>query len=138
MNTATLHETTAIAAAIAAVTAAQELRLILLSKLRPFSRNLRKSGGSSIPELVASIARVSLLQNINVILAPDGEHYEVVAGRRPLAALELLVKRRKLAKDFEVAAHRRHCRRLRRDYLGCAAAVEARQRLAAPVSRLPR
>jgi ParB family chromosome partitioning protein len=103
MNTATLHETTAIAAAVAAVTAAQELLLIPLSKLRPSSRNVRKSGGTSIPELAASIARVGLLQNLNVVLAADGERYEVVAGRRRLAALKLLVKRRKLAKDFEVA-----------------------------------
>lgn len=102
MNTATLHETTAIAAAVAAVTAAQELLLIPLSKLRPSSRNVRKIGGTSIPELAASIARVGLLQNLNVVLAADGEHYEVVAGRRRLAALKLLVKRRKLAKDFEV------------------------------------
>lgn len=103
MNTATLHETTAIAAAVAAVTASQKLLLIPLSKLWPSSRNVRKSGGTSIPELAASIARVGLLQNLNVVLAPDGEHYEVVAGRRRLAALKLLVKRRKLAKDFEVA-----------------------------------
>ena len=103
MNTATLHETTAIAAAVAAVTAAQELLLIPLSKLRPSSRNVRKSGGTSIPELAASIARVGLLQNLNVVLAADGEHYEVVAGRRRLSALKLLVKRRKLGKDFEVA-----------------------------------
>jgi ParB family chromosome partitioning protein len=36
------------------------------------------------------------------VRAPDGEHYEVVAGLRRLAALKLLVKGRKLAKDFEV------------------------------------
>lgn len=102
MNTATLHETTAIAAAVAAVTSSQEMLLIPLSKLRPSSRNVRKSGGTSIPELAASVARVGLLQNLNVVLAADGEHYEVVAGRRRLAALKLLVKRRKLAKEFEV------------------------------------
>jgi ParB family transcriptional regulator, chromosome partitioning protein len=103
MNTAIIHENTAIAAAVAAVTAAQGLLLIPLSRLRPSNRNVRKSGGTSIPELAASIARVGLLQNLNVVLAADGEHYEVVAGRRRLAALKLLVKRRKLAKDFEVA-----------------------------------
>ncbi|MEO9230006.1 MAG: ParB N-terminal domain-containing protein [Devosia sp.] len=102
MNTTTLHETTAVASAVAALTTPQELLLIPLSKLRPSSRNVRKSGGTSIPELAASIARVGLLQNLNVVLAADGEHYEVVAGRRRLAALKLLVKRRKLAKDFEV------------------------------------
>jgi ParB family transcriptional regulator, chromosome partitioning protein len=103
MNTAIIHENTAIAAAVAAVTAAQGLLLIPLSRLRPSSRNVRKGGGTSIPELAASIAHVGLLQNLNVVLAADGEHYEVVAGRRRLAALKLLVKRRKLAKDFEVA-----------------------------------
>jgi ParB family transcriptional regulator, chromosome partitioning protein len=103
MKTAIIHENTAIAAAVAAVTPAQELLLIPLSRLRPSSRNVRKSGGTSIPELAASIARVGLLQNLNVVLAADGEHYEVVAGRRRLAALKLLVKRRKLARDFEVA-----------------------------------
>ncbi len=102
MNTATLQETTAIAAA--AVAASQQLLLIPLSRLRPSSRNVRKSGGASIPELASSIARVGLLQNLTVVAAPDGEHYEVVAGRRRLAALKLLVKRRKLAKDHAV-----HC-----------------------------
>ncbi len=109
MNTATHHETTAIAAAIAqsigtvnTMSAGQDLLLIPLSRLRPSSRNVRKSGGASIPELAASIARVGLLQNLTVVLSPDGEHYEVVAGRRRLAALKLLAKRRKLAKDHDV------------------------------------
>ena len=97
MNTATFEETNAVAAS-------QELLLIPLSKLRPSSRNVRKSGGMSIPGLAASIARVGLLHNLTVVAAPDGEHYDVVAGRRRLAALKLLVKRRKLAKDHEV-----HC-----------------------------
>lgn len=115
MNTATFQETNAVdaAASIAAtiatggagaVAASQELLLIPLSRLRPSSRNVRKSGGTSIPELASSIARVGLLQNLTVVAAPDGAHYEVVAGRRRLAALKLLVKRRKLAKDHEV-----HC-----------------------------
>ena len=115
MNTATFQETAAIGAAAyiaasvptggaAAVAASQQLLLIPLSRLRPSSRNVRKSGGTSIPELASSIARVGLLQNLTVVAAPDGEHYEVVAGRRRLAALMLLVKRRKLAKDHEV-----HC-----------------------------
>jgi ParB family transcriptional regulator, chromosome partitioning protein len=102
MNTATLHETTAIATA-AAVAAAQEFLLIPLSRLRPSARNVRTNSGTSIPELAASIERLGLLQNLNVVLAADGEFYEVVAGRRRLAALKLLVKRRKLAKEHEVA-----------------------------------
>lgn len=105
MNSATFHETTAIAAAVqtlAGISAGQQLLLIPLSRLRPSSRNVRKGGTTSIPELAASIARVGLLQNLTVVQSPDGEHYEVVAGRRRLAALKLLVKRRKLAKDHEV------------------------------------
>lgn len=112
MNTATLQETQAlqaVAAAAAAATATTaavvvpyELHLIPLSRLRPSSRNVRKSGGTSIPELAASIARVGLLQNLTVIASVDGEHFEVVAGKRRLAALKLLAKRRKLDKDHPV------------------------------------
>jgi ParB family chromosome partitioning protein len=106
MNTATFQETNAnsTGSATAAMAASPELLLIPLSRLRPSSRNVRKSGGTSIPELASSIARVGLLQNLTVVAVPDGEHYEVVAGRRRLAALKLLVKRRKLAKEHEV-----HC-----------------------------
>lgn len=105
MNTMTLSETTAIAMAAASSStsaAGQERRLVALSLLRPSSRNVRRSGGTSIPELAASIARVGLLHNLAVVQNVDGEHFDVVAGRRRLAALKLLVKRRKLAKDFEV------------------------------------
>ena len=109
MNTIALQETTAIAAAAAiavgvapADAAPYELHLIPLSRLRPSSRNVRKSGGTSIPELAASIGRVGLLQNLTVIASDDGEHFDVVAGRRRLAALKQLVKRRKLAKDHPV------------------------------------
>ncbi|WPH15943.1 ParB/RepB/Spo0J family partition protein [Variovorax paradoxus] len=106
MNTATFQEanTVATAGAAVAVAASQELLLIPLSKLRPSSRNVRKSGGTSAPELAASIVRVGLLHNLTVVAGPDGEHYDVVAGRRRLAALKLLVKRRKLAKNHGV-----HC-----------------------------
>ncbi len=37
-----------------------------------------------------------------MIASPDGEHFEVVAGKRRLAALKLLVKRRKLDKHHPV------------------------------------
>ncbi|WP_277750675.1 ParB N-terminal domain-containing protein [Hydrogenophaga sp. NH-16] len=63
-----------------------ELHLIPLSRLRPSSRNVRQSGGTAIPELAASIARVGLLQNLTVITSPDGQWFEVVAGRRRLKA----------------------------------------------------
>jgi ParB family chromosome partitioning protein len=65
MNTASLQETQAlhaVAAAAAAATATAstaavapyELHLIPLSRLRSSNRNVRKSGGTSIPELAAS------------------------------------------------------------------------------------
>jgi ParB family chromosome partitioning protein len=45
---------------------------------------------------------VGLLQNLIVIPAADGEHYEVVAGGRRLAALKLLAKKHRIAKDWDV------------------------------------
>jgi ParB family chromosome partitioning protein len=102
MNTATHQETQALHAVAAATVTAYDLLLIPLSQLRPSSRNVRKSGGASIPELASSIARVGLLQNLTVTVSSDGEHYEVVAGKRRLAALKLLAKRRKLAKTHDV------------------------------------
>lgn len=120
MNTVThsevqaLHAVAAVAAVAAGGTSAAdetitvaavapyELHLIALSKLRPSNRNVRKSGGTAIPELASSILRVGLLQNLTVIASPDGEHFEVVAGKRRLAALKLLVKRRKLDKNHPV------------------------------------
>ena len=102
MNTLTHQETQAMHAVATAAVAAHELLLIPLSQLRPSSRNVRTSGGASIPELASSIARVGLLQNLTVTAASDGEHYEVVAGKRRLAALKLLAKRRKLDKAHDV------------------------------------
>ncbi|HWH81290.1 MAG TPA: ParB/RepB/Spo0J family partition protein [Burkholderiaceae bacterium] len=109
MNTMNLSESTAVATATAAATTAaaiasgDERRLIPLSKLRPSKRrNVRRRGAMSIPELAASIARVRLLQNLTVVDAGDGEHFDVAAGRRRLAALRLLVKRRKLNPDAGV------------------------------------
>lgn len=108
MNTVTLQETQALQAAVktpaveAIVTATYRLLLIPLSQLRPSSRNVRQSGGASIPELASSIARVGLLQNLTVTASSDGEHYEVVAGKRRLAALKLLAKRHKIDKAHDV------------------------------------
>lgn len=108
MNTVTLQETQALQAAVttpvveAIVTANYRLLLIPLSQLWPSSRNVRQSGGASIPELASSIARVGLLQNLTVTASSDGEHYEVVAGKRRLAALKLLAKRHKIDKAHDV------------------------------------
>ncbi|HBN9502700.1 ParB/Srx family N-terminal domain-containing protein [Pseudomonas aeruginosa] len=82
----------------------KNLILVPLSRLvsRPTGRNVRKSPRMSIPELAASIQRVGLLQNLIVIVAADGEHYEVAAGGRRLAALKLLAKKRRISKEWEV------------------------------------
>jgi ParB family chromosome partitioning protein len=78
--------------------------LVPLSRLvlRRTGRNVRKTPRMSIPELAASIQRVGLLQNLIVIPAADGLHYEVVAGGRRLAALKLLAKKHRIAKDWDV------------------------------------
>lgn len=80
----------------------QDMRLVPLSQLRPSHRNVRKTAGPSVDALAASIARVGLLQNLTVVLSSDGEHYEVVAGGRRLAALKLLAKKHRIAKDWQV------------------------------------
>ncbi len=82
--------------------ATYELHMVPLSRLRTSARNVRKGGGTAIAELAASIGRVGLLQNLTVVASPEGVQFEVVAGRRRLAALKLLAKRRKLAKDHPV------------------------------------
>lgn len=80
----------------------QQMLLVPLSRLRPSRRNVRKTAGPSIEALAASIERVGLLQNLTVTLAADGGHYEVVAGGRRFAALKLLAKKRRIAKDWDV------------------------------------
>jgi ParB family chromosome partitioning protein len=98
MNTVTHQDVQALEAA----TPSQNMLLVPLSQLRPSKRNVRKTLGAAITELAASIERVGLLQNLTVTLASDGEHYEVVAGGRRLAALKLLAKKRRIAKDYAV------------------------------------
>lgn len=91
--------------ALQAVDPSKHMILVPLSQLvlRPMGRNVRKTTPRmSIPELAASIQRVGLLQNLIVISAADGEHYEVVAGGRRLAALKLLAKKHRIAKDWQV------------------------------------
>ena len=80
----------------------QNLMPVPLSRLRPSRRNVRKTTGPAIDALAASIARVGLLQNLTVILARDGEHYDVVAGGRRLAALKRLAKQGRIPADWDV------------------------------------
>ncbi|MBH1660450.1 ParB/RepB/Spo0J family partition protein [Stenotrophomonas maltophilia] len=108
MNATTYTEARAVNAAAAipleAADPTKNLILVPLSRLvlRPTGRNVRKTPRMSIPELAASIQRVGLLQNLIVIAAADGEHYEVVAGGRRLAALKLLAKKHRISKEWEV------------------------------------
>lgn len=108
MNAVTQTEARAINTAAAipleAADPTKNLILVPLSRLvsRPTGRNVRKTPRMSIPELAASIQRVGLLQNLIVIAAADGEHYEVVAGDRRLAALKLLAKKHRTSKEWEV------------------------------------
>ncbi|NMG03294.1 ParB/RepB/Spo0J family partition protein [Azoarcus taiwanensis] len=108
MNATTQTEARAINTAAAipleAADPSKNLILVPLSRLvlRPTGRNVRKTPRMSIPELAASIQRVGLLQNLIAIAAADGEHYEVVAGGRRLAALKLLAKKHRIPKEWEV------------------------------------
>ena len=108
MNAVTQTEARAVTAAAAipleAADPTKNLILVPLSRLvlRPTGRNVRKTPRMSIPELAASIQRVGLLQNLIVIASADGEHYEVVAGGRRLAALKLLAKKHRISKEWEV------------------------------------
>jgi hypothetical protein len=97
---------TAAAIPLEAADPTKNLILVPLSRLvlRPTGRNVRKTPRMSIPELAASIQRVGLLQNLIVIAAADGEHYEVVAGGRRLAALKLLAKKHRISKEWECLA----------------------------------
>ena len=100
MNAVTQTEARAIntAAAIPLEAADPTKNLILVPLSRLVSRpHWRKTPRMSIPELAASIQRVGLLQNLIVIAAADGEHYEVVAGDRRLAALKLLAKKHRIS-----------------------------------------
>jgi len=105
MNAITQTEARAIhPPALEAADPTKNLILVPLSRLvlRPTGRNVRKTPRMSIPELAASIQRVGLLQNLIVIASADGEHYEVVAGGRRLAALKLLAKKHRISKEWEV------------------------------------
>ncbi|WP_333984871.1 ParB/RepB/Spo0J family partition protein [Burkholderia orbicola] len=106
MNAVTQTEAIALesAAALEVADPTKNLIFVPLSQLLPrrSKRNVRTTPRQSIPELAASIARVGLLQNLIVILAADGEQYEVVAGDRRLTALKLLAKKKRIATDYEV------------------------------------
>jgi len=76
------------------------IRLIPLAQLVPSLDNVRKVK-TGIEGLATSIATHGLLQNLQVRPA-NGETFEVLAGGRRLAALQLLTKQKKIAPDYPV------------------------------------
>lgn len=83
-------------------------RDIALDKLVTSDANVRRiKAGVSLEELAEDIARRGLLQSLSVrpLLGEDGEEsgkFAVSAGGRRLAALKLLVKQKRLAKNAPV------------------------------------
>lgn len=71
-----------------------DLPRIPLDQLRLSPLNARKTNPHGVEDLAASIAAHGLLQNLTV--TPGDEGFEVVAGGRRLAALQLLQRERRL------------------------------------------
>ncbi|MBL8557570.1 MAG: ParB/RepB/Spo0J family partition protein [Hyphomonadaceae bacterium] len=83
-------------------TGAEEQRtcFVPVSKLVVHEDNVRRTDKrADIETLAASIGAHGLLQNLSVVRVEDGR-YAVVAGARRLAALRLLIKQGRLARDF--------------------------------------
>jgi len=76
------------------------MQTIPLARLVPSPDNVRKTK-TGIDGLAASIAAHGLLQNLTVRPA-SGKNFEVLAGGRRLAALQLLAKQKKIAADHPV------------------------------------
>lgn len=80
----------------------QRACFVPVAKLLVHASNVRRTDKrADIDALAASIAAHGLLQNLSVVRTDDGR-YAVVAGARRLAALRLLVKQGRLARDFAV------------------------------------
>ncbi len=93
--------TTTATATIRTLTTA--IQHIALSKLVPSAANVRKVNSTAgIGELADSIEAHGLIQNLTVRKAGKGQKFEVVAGARRLAALRLLAKEGRIAKDIDI------------------------------------
>ncbi|MBL8255973.1 MAG: ParB/RepB/Spo0J family partition protein [Pseudoxanthomonas mexicana] len=82
-----------------------DVRAIPLDQLFPSPLNVRKTGGTRIDSLAASIKARGLIHNLTVVPRPreaKRSGFEVVAGKRRLAALRLLAKRKALPCDAPV------------------------------------
>ena len=73
-----------------------ELRTIPLNQLHISSLNVRKTGGTRIESLAASIKARGLIHRLTVIPRPQSG-FDVVVGKRRTAAMRLLAKRKELA-----------------------------------------
>lgn len=84
-----------------------ELMRIPLSRLVPSKHNARRTGGTNVDDLKASIRAQGVLQNLVVCPAQDRKgketgDYEVVGGRRRLRALLALAKEGDIGTDDEI------------------------------------
>jgi len=75
-----------------------QFQTIPLSQLKPHPRNVRKTGGTSITDLAASIAAHGLLHPL--VVSPMGAEFEVVAGARRLAAMKTLAENEDLPEQL--------------------------------------
>lgn len=88
--------------------ALNEIVCVPLNKLALSQANVRRiKAGISIEDLADDIARRGLLQSLSVrpVLDDEGQEtgsYEVPAGGRRFAALQLLVKQKRLSKVVRV------------------------------------
>ncbi len=81
------------------------VRAIPLDQLFPSPLNVRKTGGTRINSLAASIRVRGLIHNLTVLPRPREAKrpgYDVIVGKRRLAALRLLAKRKELPADVPV------------------------------------
>src|SRR5690242_669106 len=84
-----------------------ELMSIPLSRLVPSKYNARRTGGTNVDDLKASIKAQGVLQNLVVCPAQDRKgrstgDYEVVGGRRRLRALLALAKEGNITAEEEI------------------------------------
>ena len=67
-----------------------QLDHIKLEDLKPAKLNVRKSGGKAVDDLVPSIRSLGLIQPL--LVRPNCDGYEVVAGQRRYHALKALAE----------------------------------------------
>ena len=74
-----------------------DLQHIDLSNLKPASINVRKKGGEELSDLIPSIRSLGILQPL--LVRPNCEGFEIVAGQRRFRALTALAEEAEVAPD---------------------------------------